>query len=250
MRSINLRPLLLIASLSLLGACSTLELSTPHATVNGSANTEVKVVNDEAPESEAVLDPLTLKAMNLRGEPKQYQGNSPLTPASAKAQFKLALALKRQGEWAEAEDKFKQLSLGYPTLSGPWVQLAELSLLQAKDTEPGAGQKQALSYLEKALSLKPDNHFAHNRLAALLRQQGKFKQAEEHYARAIASWPAFAEAYLNKGILYDLYLGDKQQALDHYQLYQTLVDTPDRRVKGWIADLNRQIHAAQQEAAK
>jgi tetratricopeptide (TPR) repeat protein len=243
MRSIKLRLLLFFAGLSLLGACSTFDRPAQNANASND-----EAVQQEGPTAES--DPVAAKALQLRGEPNLYQLNKALIPAQAKEQFKQALALKRQGKLSEAQGLFLRLSELYPTLSGPWLQLADLSLLQAKNTKQASAQGVALKLLEKALLLNPENYFAHNRLAALLRQQGQFKQAEVHYQKAIASWPGFAEVYLNRGILYDLYLGDKQQALEHYQLYQALIDAPERRVKGWIADLARQINAAQQEVVK
>jgi tetratricopeptide (TPR) repeat protein len=245
MTFIKLRSLILVASISLLSACSTFEGVLQEAASNVANEKGIEHV-EPMPE----LDPLTLKAMQLREQPNQYQLNKTGTPVQAKHQFKQALALKRQGKLNEAQKQFLHLSEGYPALSGPWLQLADLSLLQAKPTEQVSARDLAVKQLEKALSLNPHNYFAHNRLAALLRQQGQFKQAELHYQKATASWPGFAEAYLNKGILYDLYLGNKKQALENYQLYQALVEESDRRVKGWIADLGRQIKSEQQEVAK
>ena len=47
-------------------------------------------------------------------------------------------------------------------------------------------------------------------------------------------------------ILYDLYLGKKNQALEHYHLYQALLAQPDRQVSGWIADVTRQLASSEQ----
>ena len=43
------------------------------------------------------------------------------------------------------------------------------------------------------------------------------------------------------GILYELYLGRFDDALKAYQTYQTLTDTPDLRVAGWVSDLQRRL---------
>ena len=87
---------------------------------------------------------------------------------------------------------------------------------------------------------------AHNELALILRQQGQFHQALNHYELALKSWPAFAQGYLNRGILYDLYMGKKSLALADYELYQALSNDGSRQLKGWIIDLQRQIKKAQQ----
>jgi lipoprotein NlpI len=79
-----------------------------------------------------------------------------------------------------------------------------------------------------------------------LRHQGQFQQALSHYELAIKSWPAFEQAYINRGILYDLYMGEKSLALADYELYQALSNDDSRQLKGWIIDLQRQIKSAQQ----
>jgi tetratricopeptide (TPR) repeat protein len=101
-------------------------------------------------------------------------------------------------------------------------------------------------YLNNAISANPLNYLAHNEFALVLRQQGQFQQALNHYELAIKSWPAFAEGYLNRGILYDLYMGRKSLALVDYELYQALSDDNSRQLKGWIIDLKRQIKSGQQ----
>ena len=80
----------------------------------------------------------------------------------------------------------------------------------------------------------------------MLRQQGQFYQALSHYELALKSWPAFTQGYFNRGILYDLYMGEKSLALADYKLYQALSNDSSRQLKGWIMDLKRQIKSAQQ----
>ena len=49
------------------------------------------------------------------------------------------------------------------------------------------------------------------------------------------------EAYLNLGILYELYLGRLDDALQAYQKYQALSESADQRVAGWVSDLERRL---------
>jgi hypothetical protein len=42
---------------------------------------------------------------------------------------------------------------------------------------------------------------------------------------------------LNLGILYDLYLGDTQRALEQYARYLSLFPNGDPTVSKWVADL-------------
>jgi tetratricopeptide (TPR) repeat protein len=73
-------------------------------------------------------------------------------------------------------------------------------------------------------ALEKDESFAeaHNNLAFSLRKQGEsnWKQALEHYDRAIALKPDLAEAYMYRGVLYNL-MGEEAKALaDHASLLE------------------------------
>ncbi|MDO6692884.1 hypothetical protein Q4574_06290 [Aliiglaciecola sp. 3_MG-2023] len=197
------------------------------------------------------LDPMQAKLLALRSQPNLYlSGSTPVT-AAVKYQFDQALAAKRSGNLKLAEQLLQALIVEEPSLSGPWVQLGDLNMQQFADSKnTDLQQKQA--YLvaakddyQKALSLNQHNYFAHNRLAKVFREMGEFKQAEQHYLYAIQSYPAYDNAYLNLGILYDLYLDKKQLALENYELYQAFQNKPKRQVRGWIADLKRQLAKTQ-----
>ena len=75
----------------------------------------------------------------------------------------------------------------------------------------------------------------------LSRRAGDFLTAEANYLACTQRVPNFREAYLNLGILYELYLGRLDDALKAYQTYQTLSENPDMRVAGWVSDLERRI---------
>ena len=49
--------------------------------------------------------------------------------------------------------------------------------------------------------------------------------------------PGYAASTLNLGILYDLYLGDGQRALELYGRYLLLSPSGDATVTKWVADL-------------
>jgi lipoprotein NlpI len=73
------------------------------------------------------------------------------------------------------------------------------------------------------------------------RERGDFKSAKQNYQQALKIDTHYAKAHLNLGILADLYLQDYALALDHFEQYQALQKTPDKRVKGWITDLERRV---------
>lgn len=92
------------------------------------------------------------------------------------------------------------------------------------------------------LSKKNSNNiYALNQLAILARHQCEFSKAETHWLQAIKLWPNYPSAHYNLGILYELYTGKLELALQHYQTYQSLIDEPDKRVALWIADLKRRL---------
>jgi tetratricopeptide (TPR) repeat protein len=197
------------------------------------------------------LTPLQSRAKVLQALPNLYKTQANKNKSSAKIlnQFKAALLLKQQGQFPQARDRFIAMSELHPDLSGIWLQLALLVKQQNNDhLQQQQQQHQDMTrYLNNAISANPLNYLAHNEFALVLRQQGQFQQALSHYELAIKSWPAFAEGYLNRGILYDLYMGEKSLALDDYELYEALTNDSSRQLKGWIIDLQRQIKHAQQD---
>jgi len=193
------------------------------------------------------LTPIQIQVKKLLSQPNLYktQISAHKTNDQVLSQFKKALQLKQQGEFSRAKHNLMALSEQHPNLSGIWLQLALIS----KELEKGdidKTHKSMTKYLNNAISVNPLNYLAHNEFALVLRQQGQFKQALTHYELALKSWPAFAQGYLNRGILYDLYMGKKSLALADYELYQALSNDDSRQLKGWIIDLQRQIKSAHQ----
>ena len=75
----------------------------------------------------------------------------------------------------------------------------------------------------------------------MARQAGDFANAEKQYRLCLMVRPDFKDAYLNLGILYELYLGKLDLALQAYRSYQGLLEEPDRKVEGWVMDLERRL---------
>lgn len=195
---------------------------------------------------EQQLTPLQTKVQALQAMANLYKDQAAdreVSVATSK-QFEQALQLKQQGDYAQARSRFITLSQQAPSLSGVWLQLALLADEQA-NLDPQHKQTEKVRYLNNAIQANPQNYLAHNEYALTLRRQGQFEQALEHYQLALASWPAFAEGYFNRGILYDLYMGEKALALADYELYQALTKDDSRQLKGWLIDLQRQIKSTQ-----
>ena len=94
----------------------------------------------------------------------------------------------------------------------------------------------AAESLEAALAINAEHPVAHNELGIVRRRQGRFDEACSHYEAALDFYPGFLPARRNLAILCDLYLGDRECAIDHYERVAAAVPE-DQKVSMWIADL-------------
>ncbi len=155
------------------------------------------------------------------------------------ALFERAVQLLRDNKVEAAQVLLLELTEDQPELAGPWVNLAYTYLLAEDDVA-------AQQALQKALSANDKNCDALNQLGVLARRQGDFAGAEAYYKRCIAAQPGYADAYLNLGILYELYMGRLGEALAAYNDFQVAMPEPDLRVSGWVLDLERRVGAIAQ----
>jgi Flp pilus assembly protein TadD len=158
-------------------------------------------------------------------------------PAQAAIDFKLAIEHMNNNKLDLAEADFIKMSKQYPLLSGPYANLGVI-YSQSKDWDKAA------SMLEKASERNRKNIKILNQLGYVYRQKGTFTKAENQYLTSIKYAPDDASAYLNLGILYDIYMGEFAKASKFYLHYQGLQKKPDRRVAGWIVDINRRMGTA------
>lgn len=158
--------------------------------------------------------------------------DSPI-PERAAQQYAQALQLMRAGRNTDAELEFKELSVAYPRLAGPQLNLGLLYLRDSRLTE-------AETAFKVALETSPANAVAGNELGIVERRLGKFAEAEAAYQRTIAAEPNYAPAHLNLGMLYDLYLAQPQKALDEYQRYLNIAGD-NKQVAGWVVELRKRV---------
>ncbi|MFC4698749.1 hypothetical protein ACFO4O_01060 [Glaciecola siphonariae] len=154
-----------------------------------------------------------------------------------------------------------------------------LNAMKNTTTNSATNWSLAREHFDAALIVNTHNYKAANRRAKLHRMQGEFAQALALYNQAIASYPGYFVSYRNRGLLQDLYLGNKVDALQDYSLYISyldfnvaLIDDPDllqnsqlfaassaqashafadesalrqelKKLKGWRVDLQRQLKA-------
>ena len=158
----------------------------------------------------------------------------PEVKGATAAEFERAVALMRSGRLEEAEPLLLGITEQQPELAGPWINLGQVYVALDRLDE-------ARRAFEAAIAANPMNCTAYNELGLMYRQIGEFETAEQHYLSCIERVPGHGPSYLNLGILNELYLGRLTEALGYYRRYQSLQDEPDRRVQGWVMDLERRL---------
>ena len=225
-----------VACALLLGACGSApakpsnddRTAVPSAGAEGSSKSGVSTGSS----SGAQGDRKSASSAAGSAQPGGAQSPAPAeVPKRAAADFDRAVNLMRAGNATEAELEFKQISVAYPQLASPRINLA---LLQRK-----AGRlEEAETTLKAAVEASPNNVVAWNELGVTLRMRGQFKDAVDAYDHAIAADPNFAPAHRNLAIVLDLYLGDAERALTELERYKELTHE-EKPVNGWIAELRQ-----------
>ncbi|MDB5971875.1 MAG: hypothetical protein JWQ90_4325 [Hydrocarboniphaga sp.] len=157
-------------------------------------------------------------------------------PPGAIPLFDAAVANLQARNYPAAEAGFKSLIKDYPGLPGAMV---NLGLVYRQMNYP-ADEETAL---KKAASSFPRFAPAQHQLGVWLRRHGRFSEADDAQALAIAADPGYRGAHYDRGVLNDLYLQRPQQALAEYEKYQSLLPEPDPQVARWIVDLRRRTSA-------
>ena len=154
--------------------------------------------------------------------------------------YEQAVSIMASGDYLEAQFRFQEFLLQYPSFPGAHVNLAIIFASNGDD-------EGAENSITDALMIDPQHPAALNQLGMLLRRQGKFHDAEAAYTRAITADPEYAIGYYNLGVLNELYLQRLDVALQHFEQYQAL-GGDDKQVEKWIVDLKRRIAASQRTA--
>lgn len=154
------------------------------------------------------------------------------TNAMAQRDYERALTALQRGQTAAAEHVFQRLCEKYPDLAGPCANLALLHFQAGR-------LDQAEKHFLAAVARNSREPRYYNHLGVVYRNLGRFTDARKAYGQALILDDSYAEAHLNLGILYDLYLGDYSAATRHYQRYAELVPQEAPRVNGWLADLQK-----------
>ena len=154
-----------------------------------------------------------------------------------------ALVNRLQAGDATAMTEMATFSAAHPGLAGP---LLNLGLARARAGDEVA----ARTLLERASTVCSHCGSVWNELGVLDRQQGRFAEAERAYRRAIELEPAYAAAYYNLAVLYELYIPRPDLALENYERYLQIggADNQGRDVEKWVVDLRRRVGATPKSA--
>lgn len=144
----------------------------------------------------------------------------------------VAIGLLKAGDFRQAEANLEEIVKVRPDLVEAYFNLgwARFQLKKCRDAIPA---------LQEGLKQRPAEIAAVNLIAICQRTLGLFAEAEKTYQQGLLLAPDNDKLHLNIGVLYDLYLFRPDLALEHYRRFQTLQQTPDAKVAGWIALLER-----------
>ncbi len=187
---------------------------------------------------DAALHPSDQSAATSEGSedtlPRSVDVPVPALKGNTESEFEMAVSFLQEDRFEEALALLRHITTEQPELAGPWINLGQVYVaLEAPE--------EARQAFESAVAANPYNCTAHNELGLLSRQNGDFEAAERHYLNCLERVPGNDAAHLNLGILYELYLGRLTEALTSYRQYQALQSEEDRRVKGWVMDLERRL---------
>ncbi|MDN3652680.1 tetratricopeptide repeat protein [Thalassotalea ponticola] len=225
-QSTSAKGIAMASLLTLLSACSTLPETSDSASDASALNKNNGRTEQAIANSESEYDRL----MRL---PNAYKDNAIAVSEETKAQVNAALALQ-QTDVSQAKAALEAIVAATPQLSGVWVILGDMARNNGEHNE-------ARNYYQRAVQANNNNYHAHNRLGLMQREAGEFEAAKASYQAALEAWGGFANAHLNLGILLDMYMGQRLEALSHYQTYQVLTKEQDNKVKRWIADISMQL---------
>lgn len=198
------------------------------ATDNASETTTAANGGEEpapAPEIKLPPRPAPLTALNEQ---------QALEAQQAEPRFRNALQKMKSGELQSALILLQEISAQFPSLTGPIVNQA--IILRKQES-----YQQAKALLQAALLNKAQNPYLMNELGLIHRQLGNFEAAKQAYLSAIRLEPNYDKAHYNLAVLADLYLHDPALAFQEFEIYQSLQVDPDKKVAGWLKEIERRI---------
>ncbi len=234
--SSSLLPVQRVIQLALLAGCLTLvagcQTGQPMSDEDAGVLPDTEMSEEERAEAELQAE-LARQAELLR-----QQVEAARREAEQKAineRYQQALEALKNKDYAIAEGLFSDLlseqeSFPFLTTNLGLSQLGQEKWQVSEDT------------FSRVVAADSDNAVAFNHMAIAQRRQGKFQDALASYQEALTIDPDYAAAHLNIAILFDIYLQDLPNALQHYETYLELHGKEDKLVTGWLTDLKRRLN--------
>jgi len=168
---------------------------------------------------------------------KKVQGN---TSKNAVPDLKQALLAYRKGvdflnqdNLEAAKRAFEDAQKMAPAFALPYYGMGLVHLKRNQS-------KEAVVAFAKAVGVKPNFSQASLGLGIAYRQSGDLRAAEKAYLAGIKYDGSQPNLHYNLGILYEVYLGQPEEALKQYQVYLSLAQkNADERVKTWVSLLQK-----------
>lgn len=169
-----------------------------------------------------------------------FLGPDPMADIQVNAEIKKAYSdvakLTKEKKFTQALQLMEHIQTKYPQLSGPEYQRARILFVQKKYPD-------ALIAINTSISSNPRNYYSLNLKGIILREMGRFEDANKTYLNAIDIFPPYPNSHLNLGVLLDLYMRDLSSALAKYKKYMQLTGGNDKKVANWIIEIERRIKA-------
>lgn len=148
---------------------------------------------------------------------------------SVEQNFQYALTLLQAEKYEQAIELLESIVKTENRVTAPFVNLG-VAYMRVGEMD------KAEQNLRRAVELDSTHPIANNELGLLYRKTGRFAQARTVYEKTLEIYPDFLPVRKNLAILCDIYLGDLDCALRHFQkLAETLPE--DEKLKIWIAEL-------------
>ncbi len=143
-------------------------------------------------------------------------------------------------DYLSADEEFKKAQV---LLGGPAQALEDSAADKKIEKYSGQDSQEAIKYYLKIVAFNPKNPDIYYNLALEYLKSAQYVEAAAALKQVVRLDPDDKDAYYNLGVLYDVYLTDKAQALNCYSQYLKLAPggKESGQVKLWLGQLKKEI---------